>query len=72
MRRRDEDRLVEQILPVAGEFLLGDDVCLDGATDAIGKHDGIADLGFGRVAESQRRQIELASACTRPNPVSWS
>jgi hypothetical protein len=53
-----ENRLVEQIFPIAGEFLPGDDICLDEFSDAIGQHDGIAGLGRRRVAEIHRRRIQ--------------
>lgn len=53
-----ENRLVEEIFPIAGEFLPGDDICLDEFSDAIGQHDGIAGLGRRRVAEIHRRRIQ--------------
>ncbi len=60
MRWRRENRVVEQILPIAGEFLPGDDIRLDRPPGSVGKHDGIADLGTRCIAEVQRGQIELA------------
>ena len=46
MGGRDEDRLVQQILPIAGEFLLGDDGRLDRPADPVGQHHGIAQPRF--------------------------
>ena len=45
MRGGGENRLVEEIFPIAGEFVLGDDPRFDElAPTAGGDHDGIADL----------------------------
>src|SRR5581483_3079589 len=45
-----EDRLIESILPVTGELLLGGDVAADraGAAAAPADHDAVADLGCRR------------------------
>src|ERR1700692_2134027 len=61
MRRRGEDRLVEHVFPIAGEFLLGDDTGGDRALPAAGAgdHDALADRGGGRWADFQRRHVEL-------------
>lgn len=70
MGGRGEDRFIKQIFPIAGEFLLGDDVCLHELADTIGHHDRIADIGFGDITEIQRGTSSRPSACTRPKPVS--
>ena len=56
MRRIGEDRLIEQIFPIAGEFLLRHDLARDRARAAAGAadHDAVADLGGGGGAERQR------------------
>ena len=58
VRRRGEDRLVDEIFPVAGEFLLGDDVGVDMLADTVGERHGVADIGLPGVAELDRRQAE--------------
>ena len=57
-----KDRLVQQILPIAREFLLGRDFARDRARASAGAadHDAIADLGSGGGTERQRREIEVA------------
>ena len=62
MRRRREDRLVEHILPVAGELLLGDDARGHRvlAPAGAGHHHALADLGILGAAERQGRQIEAS------------
>ena len=57
-----EDRLVEHVFPIAGEFLLGGDAAGQRARAPAGAadHDALADLGAARRADRQRRQIELA------------
>ena len=61
MRGRGEDRLVEHVFPVAGEFLLGDDAGRDRVMPAAGAadHDALADRGRGRLADLERRHVEL-------------
>jgi hypothetical protein len=66
MGRRDEDRVVEQIFPIAGELLLRHDAGLDGPVHAVGEHDGIADPGLCRVAEIQRREPKMAKRLDEP------
>ena len=61
MGGRGEDRLVEKIFPIAGEFLLADNhrahrFC----PGAGGDRHGIAELGLARAAELERRAIEVA------------
>ena len=60
---RDEDRLVEQIFPIAGELLLGD----DGRADRLrplpsAKTTGSPSLALLELAELERRQVELRRA----------
>ncbi|EGE60795.1 hypothetical protein RHECNPAF_1340044 [Rhizobium etli CNPAF512] len=55
-----KDRFIQQIFPVAGEFLSGDDVCLNELADSIGKDDRIAGPGGGRVTEIHGRSVENA------------
>jgi putative membrane protein len=61
MRRRGEDRLVQHVFPVAGEFLLGDDARGHRGFAPAGPadHHVLADLRFGRTAQRQRRQVEM-------------
>ena len=61
MRRRGEDRLVEHVFPVAGEFLLGDDARGDRALPPAGAadHDALADRRGARLADLERRHVEL-------------
>ena len=61
MRRRGEDRFVEHVFPIAGEFLLGDDAGGDRALPAAGAgdHDALADRGRGGLADLERRHVEL-------------
>ena len=73
MRGGGENRLVEEILPIAGEFVLGDDPRFDElAAPARSDHDGIADLRVLGTAERDRRQSSRSSACASPRPDSWS
>ncbi len=61
MGRRREERLVEQIFPVTGEFLLRDDAGAHGLLPiAARKEDRIAQPGVAGLAEFHRRQIERA------------
>src|SRR5256885_1238300 len=61
MRGRGEDRLVEHVFPVAGEFLLADDARRDRALAPARAADDdlLLERRHGRIAERQRRQIEL-------------
>src|SRR4029077_13261436 len=61
MRRRGEDRFVEHVFPIAGEFLLGDDAGGDRALPAAGAgdHDALADRGRGGLADLEPRHVEL-------------
>ena len=61
MGGRGEDRLVEKIFPIAGEFLLADNhrahrFC----PGAGGDRHRIAELGLARAAELERRAIQVA------------
>ena len=60
MRRRGEDRLVQHILPIAGEFLARRDMRRDRVvTPASARdHDLLADRRPARLAQRQSRQIE--------------
>ena len=73
MRGRGEDRLVEMIFPVAGEFLLGDDAgphrLLRPPPPPAHDH-GFADLGRSSASELERRQSSSPIACTSAKPVS--
>src|ERR1700722_16319328 len=62
MRGIGEERLVEQILPMAGEFLPGGDVAGDRARASAGAADphAVADLGGRGRAERQRGAIDVA------------
>src|SRR4051812_32593834 len=62
VRGMGEDRLVQEIFPVAGEFLLGHDLARDRtrASAAAADHDAVAESGLGRNAERQRVDAEPA------------
>ena len=62
MRRIGEDRLVEHVFPIAGEFLLGGDAAGEraGAPAGAADHHALADLGGARGADRQRRQVDRA------------
>ena len=57
-----EDRLVQHVFPIAGEFLLGGDAAGERARAPAGAadHHPLADLGRLRRADRQRRQVDLA------------
>ena len=57
-----EDRLIQQIFPIAGEFLLGRDLAGDRSRASAGAadHHAVADLGGGGRAKRQRLEIEIA------------
>src|SRR5262245_39770542 len=61
MRRRREDRFVEHIFPVTGEFLPRRDARRDGAMSSAGAadHDALTDLHFARPPERQRRELDV-------------
>ena len=61
MRRRGEDRIVQHILPVAGELLPSDHAGFDRVMPAAtgGEDHLVADLQPVRIAHLQRRQVEL-------------
>ena len=60
MRRRGEDRLVEDVFPVAGEFLLAHDDRRDRPRPAAGAADDDArpDLERARAAERKGRHVD--------------
>ena len=60
MGRRDKNCLIQQVLPISSEFLLGHDVRLNGPTDPVSKDDGLPYFGFCRVAEIQGGEPKLA------------
>ena len=68
MRRRGEDRLVEHVFPIAGEFLLADDARRDRALASARArdHDLLVERDHGGVAERQGRQIELRERLHQP------
>jgi len=70
MSRGDEDRILEQVLPIAGEFLPRHDVGLDGLAFAVPEHDSITDFGLGCVTELYRGQAEATERLYQPKPVS--
>jgi hypothetical protein len=56
-----EDRLLQQIFPIAGEFLLADDLGAEGLAPAPARdHDRLAELDRAGAAELERRQAEPA------------
>ena len=67
MRGIGEDRFVQQIFPIAGEFLLGGDLACDRARAPAGAadHHAVADLGRRRRAKQQRLEIEVAERLHR-------
>ena len=74
-RRRREDRLVEQVFPVAGERPLRHDVRERHVVGAgvIDDHHRIALGELRRIAERQRRRRRAARRRARgPSPVAWS
>ena len=62
MRGMGEDRLVQQILPVAGEFLFGGDLACDRAGAAAGAAQYHAVADFARGGRAQRHGIEIDAA----------
>ena len=62
MRGIGEDRLVQHVFPIAGEFLLGGDAAGERACAAAGAadHHAFADFRRFRGADLERRQIDLA------------
>jgi len=74
MRGIGEDRLVQQILPVTGELLLGGDMAGDGAraSACAAHHHAVADLGISRRTEWQRIEIDAAKRLHQPKPLTKS
>ena len=70
MRRRSEDRLVEHVFPIAGEFLLGDDARghRAGAATGAADHHPLADRHCGRAADLERRHVELGERLNEAEP----
>ena len=71
MRGMGEDRLVQQIFPIAGEFLLGRDLARDRPRASAGAadHDAVADLVRRRTSRAAADRCRARpSACTRPKP----
>jgi hypothetical protein len=68
MRRGSEDRFIEHVFPIAGEFLLGGDARHHRmfAATCAGHHDGIAHFGRLRLAHRQRRQFEPRQRLDQP------
>src|SRR3954468_19776046 len=62
MRGIGEDRLVQQIFPIAGELLPGDDLACNraGAPARSAQHDLVADPARAGRAERQRIETERA------------
>jgi hypothetical protein len=62
MRGMGEDRLVQQIFPVTGEFLLCCDMAGNRPRAPAGAahHDAVADFGSARGAKRQRIEIDMA------------
>src|SRR5207244_4288106 len=62
VRRRGEDRALQEVLPIAGEFLARDDQRLDGVAPAAAGGDDrrILDAQAAGVAELERRQSQPA------------
>src|SRR5579872_203909 len=61
MRRSGENRLIEQIFPIAGELLFADNMRLDRLSPAAAcDDDGIAGLHVAHPAKLQGRQVETA------------
>ena len=57
-----EDRLVQHVFPIAGEFLLGGDAAGEraGAPAGAADHHALADFGRARGADGKRGKIDLA------------
>ncbi len=68
MRGVSEQRLIQQIFPIAGKLLLGGDLARDrpGAPAGAAQHDFIADAGGSRRAERQRGNVEAAKRLNQP------
>src|SRR5207302_467182 len=62
MGGRGEQRLVEQVFPIAGELALRDQACFERVRQtAVADHEDIVvDAGCGYAAASERRRVELA------------
>ena len=68
MGRRREDRFIEHVFPIAGEFLLGDDAGGDRVLPSAGSanDDAFAKRGRRRLAELQRRHVEFGKRLHQP------
>jgi hypothetical protein len=68
MRRRREDRLVEHVLPVAGELALAEHARLERMRSPAvpGDHHLVADLAGGGGAALERRQLEAPERLHQP------
>jgi hypothetical protein len=68
VRRVGEDRLVEHVFPIAGEFLLGSNGGCEraGAPAGAAEHDALADLRGGGRADRKRRQVDAAERLHQP------
>ena len=66
MGRLDENRFVQQIFPVAGKFLLGDDPRFNRFAEAVAEHDGVADLGACGIAQIDRRYAKWTKCLHQP------
>src|SRR5262249_56635217 len=70
MCRRREDRLVEQVFPVAGEFLAGSDAGSDRvvASAGAGNYDRLAHHGLPRLPERQCGHVEAIQPLQQAAP----
>ncbi len=70
MRRRCEDRFVEHVFPIAGEFLLGGDTRRDRMLlpAGAGDDDALTHRGGRRLTKFERRHVELGECLDQPEP----
>ena len=70
MRRRGKDRFVEDVFPIAGEFLFGDDAGRDRALPPAeaADHHALADRGIGGLADVERGHVELGERLHQAKP----
>src|ERR1700674_5964082 len=73
VRGRGEQRLVEEVFPVAGELLLGHDLGRHRAFAPAGArhYHLVADLGGTGAAERERRKIELGERLYQAEARRW-